>query len=161
MNSPDQISHEELAGGFGLEEIRVGRHYLRKYPKHGERIGSLWIKYFWILEIKPNFDRPSILCAIEAQGEEFEKKQTPGWIKAAYANSAKTTVVELQADPVSNVLHEFDLLPGSGGLCLDCWRRSNSAQRRRQESFQKKKERQSSSTAFPFLSFDSSCCPAN
>jgi|AGTN01.3.fsa_nt_gi hypothetical protein len=64
---PHVVSRDDLAREFGLEELRVGRHTLRKYPKHGEPIGSLWVRYFWILEVKPSFDPPSILCAVEAQ----------------------------------------------------------------------------------------------
>lgn len=117
--SPHVISREDLAREFGLEELRVGRHTLRNYPKHGEPIGSLWVRYFWILEVKPSFDPHSILCAVEAQGEEFEKQQTPGWLKAAYATSANTAVISLREDAVSTILKDFDLLSSDRGLCLD------------------------------------------
>src|SRR5262245_888887 len=83
----------DLARLFGLEELRIGRHYLRDTDR--ARIGSLWVQSLWYAEVVPSFHSRSILCVICAKGEAFRNKMTPDWHKAAFATPFKSAVVEI------------------------------------------------------------------
>ena len=102
-----------LAQLFDLEELRIGRHYLR--DKDRARVGSVWIQSLWYAEVIPSFHGRSILCVINAKGEEFRKKSTPNWHKAAFATPSHWAVIDVVADPVADALTGFDLFQSSGG----------------------------------------------
>lgn len=107
----------DLAPLFGLEELRIGRHYLRDTDR--ARIGSVWIQSLWYADVIPSFHTRSVVCVIAAKGEEFRKKTTPDWHKAAFATPFHSTVVEMDTDPVANALNGVDLFRPSGVMSLD------------------------------------------
>ncbi len=112
-------SREALAKIFGLEELRIGHHYLRSYPKHGERLGSLWVKYYWLLEVRPSFNDPFVVCAVSTDGELFDYNITPSWTKVTFATSKISEVLEVSGDPLPDVLNSCKLLPAGKNLTLD------------------------------------------
>ncbi len=107
----------DLARLFGLEELRIGRHYIRNTDR--SRIGSLWVESLWQAEVVPSFHARLVLCVICAQGEVFHNKTTPGWHKAAFATPFHSAVIEIEGDPVADALNGFDLFRPGGGLWLD------------------------------------------
>ncbi len=107
---------KELANLFGLEDLRAGRHPLKNSP-HGEPSGSLWVKYLWTVEIMPSFDENSILCAVKVEGEHSTNAQR--WIRILYATPNTHQVFEVDEDPLSDGLGNFDLVPEIKHLTLD------------------------------------------
>jgi len=107
----------DLARLFGLEELRIGRHYLRDTDR--ARVSSVWIQSLWYADIIPSFHARSIVCVIAAKGEEFRKKTRPDWHKAAFATPFQSAVVEVDTDPVADALNGFDLFRQSGVMSLD------------------------------------------
>jgi hypothetical protein len=110
-------SGDKLAQLFGLEELRVGRHYLRDTDR--ARTGSIWVQSLWYADVAPSFHERWILCVICAKGETFHNKTTPDWHKAALATPFQSAVVEIETDHVADSLNGFDLFPSSGDMSLD------------------------------------------
>jgi ATP-dependent Clp protease ATP-binding subunit ClpA len=115
----DLPTDEEIARLFGLDQLRAGRAYLRKYPKHGERVGSLQIEYSWKLEIRPSFEQAAVLCVMKTVGEEFEGKMTDGWLKLAFATADDSAIIEIENDPISEILRQMNLLAQESGITVD------------------------------------------
>jgi len=110
-------SGDDLVRLFGLEELRIGRHYLRDTDR--ARMGSVWVESLWYADIVPSFHERSVLCVIAAKGEAFRNKTTPNWHKAVFATPFQSAVVEIEADPVAHALNGFDLFRPSGVMSLD------------------------------------------
>jgi hypothetical protein len=110
-------SKDELAKLFGLENLRVGRHFLRDADR--ARIGSVWVESFWFAEILPAFHEPTVLCVVRARGETFRNNTTPNWQRAAYASTSHSAVSDIVDDPVATTLSNFDLFFPGGNLSLD------------------------------------------
>jgi hypothetical protein len=106
-----------LARLFGLEELRIGRHYLRDTDR--ARIGSVWVQSLWFADVVPSFHARSVLCVIAVKGEAFRNKTTPDWHKAVFATPFHSAVVGIDTDPVANALNGFDLFRPSGVMSLD------------------------------------------
>jgi hypothetical protein len=110
-------SGADLARLFGLDELRIGRHYLRDSDR--ARIGSIWVQSLWYADVAPSFHARSVLCVIAAKGEAFRDKTTPDWHKAVFATPFQSAVVEIDTDPVANALNRFDLFRPSDVMWLD------------------------------------------
>lgn len=114
-HSPPSVS--DIASLFGLEDLRIGRHYLRDADQ--ARIGSLWVESLWQVDVVPSFHTRSVLCVICAKGEALRKTTTPNWHKAVFATPSHSAIVEIDADPVAKALNGFDLFRPSDGDSLD------------------------------------------
>ena len=110
-------SKDELAKLFGLEDLRIGRHFLR--DADGARVGSVWVESFWFAEIFPSFHESSVLCAIRARGETFRDNSTCDWQRAAYASASHSAVSDIVDDAVAVTLNNFNLFVTGGDLTLD------------------------------------------
>jgi hypothetical protein len=108
---------ETIAGLMGLEEFRVGTHYLREESRR--RIGCICIESLWKVEVIPSFHERSVLAVATATGLEFRGSKPPSWIKAVFAASDDAASVSLESDPVIPALSGFDLFLSPGGLCTD------------------------------------------
>jgi hypothetical protein len=107
----------DVAKSFGLDDLRVGRHYLR--DKQQARIGAIWIDTFWMLHILPSFDHHGLLGVAVAHGEDFRGNKSSGWTKGFLASDESTAVQELETDPLPDLLARLPLLQKSTSMFLD------------------------------------------
>jgi hypothetical protein len=110
-------SGDNLSRLFGLEELRVGRHYLRDADR--ARTGSIWVQSLWYADVAPSFHDRLILCVICAKGEAFRNKTTPDWHKGVFATPFQSAIVDIEKDHVVDALNGFDLFRPSGEMSLD------------------------------------------
>jgi hypothetical protein len=113
-NLPDDAA---IAASLGIEDFRVGRHYLRGEER--VRIGAVWLDTFWVLRVLPSFDDHGLLGVVTAHGEEFRGKTSPAWIKGFIASGASFAVQTLEADPLPPLLAHLPLLQRSNAGFLD------------------------------------------
>jgi hypothetical protein len=109
-------SSANLAKVLGIEDLRIGRHYIRNAER--ERIGSLWIDSFWHAQVEISSDNVLVLCAVYGQNEE-SGRTTCDVRKVALATSESSFAMELERDGVTEALNGFDLFRQGGNEFLD------------------------------------------
>jgi hypothetical protein len=110
-------SRDELAKLFGLEDLRIGKHFLRDADR--SRVGSIWIESFWYAEILPSFHDGSALCVARAKGEVFRNNTTRDWHMAAFATTSHSAFSDIVDDPVASSLGGLNLFHADGNFTLD------------------------------------------
>lgn len=113
-NVPDDAA---VASALGLEDLHVGRHYLRGEDR--ARTGAIWLDAYWMLRIRPAFHDHGLVGVASCHGEEFRKKTSTGWIKGLLASNGALVLQELDSDPLPTALAGLPLLRESDRLFLD------------------------------------------
>ena len=108
---------DPLASAVCLEELRVGRHYIRDAAKM--RVGSIWVDTLWRLEVFPSFDNAGVVAVVAAHGEEFRDRAVEGWVKAVLSSADALVVEQIDADPLPSVISALPLLSQSNSMSLD------------------------------------------
>ena len=107
----------DIAVSLGIENLRVGRHYLRDEDR--ARVGALWLDTFWILRVLPSFDHHGLVGVAAAHGEKFRGKTSSGWMKGFLASNGSIAFQELETDPLPHVVARLPLLQKSKSMFLD------------------------------------------
>ncbi len=113
-NLPDDAA---VAAPLGLEDLHVGRHYLRGEDR--ARTGAIWLDAYWMLRIRPAFHHHGLVGVVSCHGEEFRKKTSTGWIKGLLASNGALIVQELDSDPLPTAIARLPLLRRSDRQFLD------------------------------------------
>lgn len=114
VNVPSDAS---IAAALGLEDLRVGRHYLRDESR--ARVGCIWLDTLWMLHVRPSFDHHGLVGVVTSHGEEFRGVTSQGWTKAILASNDSFTVQEINSDPLPPLLAQLPLLRQSKSGFLD------------------------------------------
>ena len=142
---------DAIAAALGIEDLRLGRHFLR--DEGGKRAGSIWLDTYWMLRVKPSFDDHGLVGVAAAHGEESKGVKPPGWIKAVLSCADALVVWDIEADPLPPFLSRLPLLRSCGSMFLDgvgYELRSNSLDVHANLRF-------SNPVAFEFVTFEAAC----
>ena len=114
VNVPDDDS---VALAVGLDDLRVGRHYLRDESR--ARVGCIWLDTLWLLHVRPSFDHHGLVGVVKSHGEELRGVTSAGWVKAILASNDSFIVREVESDPLPELLARLPLLQQSQSGFLD------------------------------------------
>ena len=114
MSLPDEV---QIAAALGIEELHVGRHYLRDEQRF--RVGRIWLDTLWLLRVEPSFDSHGLIGVITSHGEEFRGSQSTGWMKAVLSSNDAFVVQDIEADPLPDLVAGLPLLRKSHSMFLD------------------------------------------
>jgi len=103
------LEPDDLARLMGLCDWRVGAHRFAENQ-------VLWAHSLWLVEVQPSFHDHWVIAGVAA---EDWRPNAPVWRKAVMAQGRATAVIEVDRDPVAEVLNAVPLLPTSMGERLD------------------------------------------
>jgi len=107
----------EIAAAFGLDDLRVGRHYLRDESR--VRVGSIWMDTLWLIRVCPSFDNDGVIGVATAHGEELRGRTVDGWVKAMLSSTGTLIAQQIDDDPLPAFVSALPLLRPSNSLSLD------------------------------------------
>jgi hypothetical protein len=111
------INRAEVAARLNLEELRVGRHYIRGMDR--ERVGAQLVLGIYCLRVFPRFHDGLEVWIVIAKGDESGEKVSPSWSKVAVLAQGEMVVDEIDASSFLSHVSAADLSGPRTGITLD------------------------------------------